>query len=619
MSKKKIILISTLSSLFIVSLVIILALNTNILSKLKGSIIDPVTGDVCIEDTTASNILHENGQTVKEILDELYAESDSTCATGYACHKPTLPTVVEPESCFTLDSSRINYSRNNNTMSVEDAVKQLYTIYNSAEFCPQKYCKPVTYPVTLDKNGGTTQGTPKVYEKYDTGVYLYENENNEMTGSTNPITTPTKVYTISYNGNSQGASYTGTPTESAATFKGYFTSATGGTKMIDENGYIVESNFPNNKYSAAATLYAHYDDNNITLPAITKENASCKWAEGSASGTQYAGGTSRPISANTTYYAVCVNNPKLTVNNYKCPWDYTGTDGSGCTLEATNSYRKPEGTQETISPASYSGYRAPGSQAVTYDRDRTVNFYHTAIPNIPLVTAVYSSRQLKAYHVGSGSNAHTDLYLPNGSRSYGYIVPADSSSAIQWPEYSTTSSQTYQGWPNIIVLNDSGSPSSTVAAFSGANYSNGARGTYYVRTCNMRSDNTETCTDAEELRPYFEIKYDLRGGTGTSSTQTKYAGESKTLHGTPSKTGYTFKGWAATIKSGDQCYVCNGGSSGTDCTTVAYYAAGRPLNDQEWNIGNESWPCGSKEAYDNNVNTVYLRALWNRDPWKTYE
>ena len=36
--------------------------------------------------------------------------------------------------------------------------------------------------------------------------------------------------------------------------------------------------------------------------------------------------------------------PLLTVNNYKCPWDYTGTDGSGCTLEATNSYRKPEGT-----------------------------------------------------------------------------------------------------------------------------------------------------------------------------------------------------------------------------------------------------------------------------------
>ena len=304
----------------------------------------------------------------------------------------------------------------------------------------------------------------------------------------------------------------------------------------------------------------------------------------------------------------------MTVNNYKCPWDYTGTDGSGCTLEDTNSYRKPEGTQETISPASYNGYRAPGSQAVNYDRDRAVNFYHTAIPNIPLVTAVYSSRQLKAIHTSSGT-AHTDLYLPNGSRSYGYIVPADSSSAIQWPEYSTTSSQTYQGWPNIIVLNDSGSPSSTVAAFSGANYSNGARGTYYVRTCNMRSDNTETCTDAEELRPYFEIKYDLRGGTGTSSTQTKYAGESKTLHGTPSKTGY--KGWAAQTQDGTQCRLCNG--SGGACDKDSYYAAGRSLNDQEWNVGNESWPCSSREAYVNNVNTVYLRAVWNRNPWNEVE
>ena len=612
MSKKKIILISTLSSLFIVSLVIILALNTNILSKLKGSIIDPVTGDVCIEDTTASNILHENGQTVKEILDELYAESDSTCATGYACHKPTLPTVVEPESCFTLDSSRINYSRNNNTMSVEDAVKQLYTIYNSAGFCPQKYCKPVTYPVTLDKNGGTTQGTPKVYEKYDTGVYLDENENNEMTGSTNPITKPTKVYTISYNGNSQGASYTGTPTESAATFKGYFTSATGGTKMIDENGYIVESNFPNNKYSAAATLYAQYTDNTITLPAITKADSECKWAEGSAGGTQYAGGTSRTISANTTYYAVCVSYPTLTVENYTC-----NDQGASCTKVKTDTYRKVAGTTETINATSQSGYQTPSSRSVTYGTNTKLKFYHTAPTNITTISTVYTSSQLKAYHVGSGSNVHTDLYVPTGSRSYGYIVPADSSSAIQWPEYSTTSSQTYQGWPNIIVLNDSGSPSSTVAAFSGANYSNGVKGTYYVRTCNMRSDNTETCTDAEELRPYFEIRYDLKGGTGDSSNQSKYAGSSLTLHSAPTKSGYTFKGWAAQTQDGTQCRLCNG--SGGACDKDSYYAAGRSLNDQEWNVGNESWPCSSREAYVNNVNTVYLRAVWNRNPWNEVE
>lgn len=598
MSKKKIILISTLSSLFIVSLVIILALNTNILSKLKGSIIDPVTGDVCIEDTTASNILHENGQTVKEILDELYAESDSTCATGYACHKPTLPTVVEPESCFTLDSSRINYSRNNNTMSVEDAVKQLYTIYNSAGFCPQKYCKPVTYPVTLDKNGGTTQGTPKVYEKYDTGVYLDENENNEMTGSTNPITKPTKVYTISYNGNSQGASYTGTPTESAATFKGYFTSATGGTKMIDENGYIVESNFPNNKYSAAATLYAQYDDNNITLPAITKADSECKWAEGSASGTQYAGGTSRPISANTTYYAVCVSYPTLTVENYTC-----NDQGASCTKVKTDTYRKVAGTTETINATSQSGYQTPSSRSVTYGTHTKVKFYHTAPTSVATISTVYTSRQLKAIHTGD----HTDIYVSD-SRPYMCTEVATYGIEKQIIGYTRYNSSTYSGFPYLFPFADN--------TYSGASYLNGAKGTYYIRTCSSQ-DSTD-CTDAEELRPYIEIKYDLKGGTGTSSTQTKYAGQSLTLHGTPSKTGYTFKGWKATVSSSEEvCKLCNG--SGGACDKDSYYAAGRSLNDQEWNVGNESWPCSSKEAYENNTNTVYLRAVWNRNPWNEVE
>ena len=59
-----------------------------------------------------------------------------------------------------------------------------------------------------------------------------------MDDNNNPITKPTKVYTITYDANGQGATFTPTPAESVATFNGYFTESSGGTKLIDENGYI---------------------------------------------------------------------------------------------------------------------------------------------------------------------------------------------------------------------------------------------------------------------------------------------------------------------------------------------------------------------------------------------
>ena len=604
MTKKKKIIITVVAISIAFIGVVTLALKTDLINKLRSSVIDPVTGDTCTEDTESSNIIHENGQTVKRILDDLYAESNSTCATGYSCNKPTIPTQVEPDSCFTLETNHIFYTLNNQQVTVEDAIKELYRIYNTPGFCPQKYCNPNTYIITLDKNGGTSQGTSKIYEKYDTAIYLNQAETKEMTDSTYPITIPEKVYTITYNANGQGAAFDPNPATSAATFKGYFTESSGGTKLINANGYIIPANFPNNKYHENTTIYAHYTDTAITLPAITKTDATCKWAEGSTSGTEYAGGTSRTISGNTTYYAKCVANPAITVNNYKCPWNYEG-DGSDCTKVTADShtYRKAVGTTETISPASYSGYRAPSSQAVTYNANHTLNFYHTAnTPTYTPVSAVYSSSLIRAIHTGD----HTDIYISDRSRSHMCTEAAGMGTNYQYFDYTKYDSSTYSGFPYLFPFSDT--------KYSGSNNLNGVKGTYYIRAC--AEANSSNCTNAEELRPYIEVKYNLNGGSGTSSKQTKYVGESRTLHGAPSKTGYTFVIWAAQVPNGTQCHVCNG--SGGACSTDAYYSPGRGLNDQEWNVGNESWPCGEYDAYENNISTVYLKAIWSRNAWKTY-
>ena len=54
------------------------------------------------------------------------------------------------------------------------------------------------------------------------------------------------------------------------------------------------------------TLTANYaNSKSFNLPALSKTGHTCKWAKGSTSGTQYAGGTSQTVTGNTTYYAVC--------------------------------------------------------------------------------------------------------------------------------------------------------------------------------------------------------------------------------------------------------------------------------------------------------------------------
>ncbi len=218
-----------------------------------------------------------------------------------------------------------------------------------------------TYTISLDNQSATTAGTGTIYETYGT-KYSLTSDGDAMTTSANPITKPTRsyTYTVSYDANSQGASYTGSPTSATRTdtFKGYYTATSGGTQYIDDNGYLMSS-ASNTNFSANGTLYAQWTDGDatFTLPAITKTGHTCKWAEGSASGTQYAGGESRTISANTTYYAVCTTN-KHTVTISVNQSDYGSTSESSVsdvpyssTISVDDNKITINGTEITASPS----------------------------------------------------------------------------------------------------------------------------------------------------------------------------------------------------------------------------------------------------------------------------
>lgn len=256
-NKKKILIVITLTVL-IVSLAFVLYGNLSRLIKLKSSIIDPITGNDCIEEVNIGEIEYENslyhdcGDTscpsgsgefngsqydvdnVEEALSLLKTVSSAYCANGYKCvGKPDITPRDEEDSCITYSADNLaleddlfdivknNVEDLNEISNIEDALSNYYKIYNSDFFCPHKYCEPETYEIILDQNGGTG-GTEKVYEKIDTTYYLDEAETMEMTKKSNPIVKPTKSYAITYNDNNQGATFTPGPASLNAPFLGYF-------------------------------------------------------------------------------------------------------------------------------------------------------------------------------------------------------------------------------------------------------------------------------------------------------------------------------------------------------------------------------------------------------------
>ncbi len=76
-------------------------------------------------------------------------------------------------------------------------------------------------------------------------------------------------------------------------------------------------------------------------------------------------------------------------------------------------------------------------------------------------------------------------------------------------------------------------------------------------------------------KPSYAVKYNANGGSGAPSAQTKWYGESLTLRsGTPTRTGYSFRGWATT-STGSVKYAA--GDTYTANAAVTLYAVWQAL------------------------------------------
>ena len=230
---------------------------------------------------------------------------------------------LTPLTCSKTSDTPMTYSCNVPAMSSGTYYIYAKSVRYDKSYTTAFYVKPT---LTVDPNGGTWSSS--------TSTQTF----NQMEGTTKTISNPTgQSFTISYNMGSTGITEPTSPTSATKPFNSWSKSGGG---SLSGTTYT----FGN----ADGTLTASYNNASISLPSISKAGHDCKWAEGSASGTQYTGGTSRTITANTTYYAVCT-----AIN-------YTVNISNNNTTSGSNSISVPYGGSTTVTVTPSSGYYLSG-------------------------------------------------------------------------------------------------------------------------------------------------------------------------------------------------------------------------------------------------------------------
>ena len=340
------------------------------------------------------------------------------------------------------------------------------------------------YTLIVDANGGTWNGD---------SIYAFQ---STMVGVTQSLTPdPTKTITITYNENGQGATFSNTTQSVQATFNKWTLSGAG---TLSGTTYTFEA--------GDGTVTASYNESEYVLQSITKNGYICKWAEGSASGTQYTGGTSRTITENKTYYAVCtINSYKLTVKPNGGTWD-----GKTTSQDFTQNY----GTTKTI---------AAPSSGPAYSISYNMNGTGITAPTSPVSVQRPFTSWTKdgggtlngtTYTFGSSNGTLTANYNTTSSS---FTLPSISKSGYtcKWAEGSASGTQYTGGTSRTITGNK----------------------TYYAG-----------CTANT-----YTITYDANGGSGAPSATTYTYATSGTINLSttkPTKSGYTFTSWNSN-KNGD--------------------------------------------------------------------
>ncbi len=175
-------------------------------------------------------------------------------------------------------------------------------------------CTPNQCTLTLNNQYATTNGSTSVKVTYDSATL----------GST--VTSPQRKYTITFKPGSPAATLSATSVTSTWTFTGWYTAASGGSKVIGTDGKLVANvsgyTGAGGKWAktGGVTLYAHWSGGTITVPTASRTGYTCTLPT-----------VTNPPTANATYTATCTDKTKPSIS---CSKSNTGTT-SGVTFTCT--------------------------------------------------------------------------------------------------------------------------------------------------------------------------------------------------------------------------------------------------------------------------------------------
>ncbi|MBP5410683.1 MAG: InlB B-repeat-containing protein, partial [Lachnospiraceae bacterium] len=472
----------------------------------------------------------------------------------------------------------------------ESRVESGTTVQNAQNHVLYAKWDAESYTVTLDVNGGNAlpEGETQVTVTYDAafgklptatrtgygfdGWYTAKDGGTEITeGTVYADLTVTTLYahwsagsvTVTFNGNggadkgSRAVTYEGTygdlptSTREGYVFVGWYTAPTAGELITRESK--VTDNQPH-------TLYAHWTEAEYTVTfdanggKVTKTTGSVTYNRvyGTLPTPTWEGHTFRgwytdkEAGSRVTAQTVCATAKDHTLYARWTLAQVTVTfDGNGGTVAAADSTKAVtyNSTYGDLPTPTWSGHtfdgwytEKSGGTKVTKDTKVTVSTAHTLYAHW---TAL--SQYTISYDANGGSGAPAAQ-----TKTHGQALTLSSTKP-------TRTGYTFNGWATT-------KGSSTVAYNPGASYTGNADLTLYAVWTAL---------------PTYTVSYDANGGSGAPAAQTKKQGEALTLSSTkPTRSGYTFSGWATTKGSSTATYQAGASYTGNaDLTLYAVWTA----------------------------------------------
>ena len=429
------------------------------------------------------------------------------------------------------------------TLTKADVVNGHTSHYTTA----QKYYD-WAYPDTPNNNSlrDTTVETDldnfKIYigtmSKLSKITFTWENNKYTVTynanGGTGTTANSSHTYDVASNLTANGFSRTG------YTFNGWNTAADGsGTSYADKASVSTLTTTPN----GTVTLYAQWKPNTYTV-TLDGNNATS---------------TTHSTSTTATYNAAM---PTITLPSRSYKVTFNANSGTCETKSLTSTYTFNGYYTATSGGTQY--YKSDGSSAKNYDKTSASTLYaQWTSKAVTLPTPTRTGYTFNGWYTASSGGTKI------GDAGASYTPTAASTLYAQW----TPNNYTY----NIVYKSSSGVQLGTgtvTKTFDTTNTISPKAFTGYTSPANqsIKWDSTTAKTITFVYTPIsYSVTYNLNGGTNPSSgVTTKYTIETATFNlPTPTRTGYTFKGWFTTSNfTGSAVTQVTKGSTGNK----AFYA-----------------------------------------------